>query len=221
MRALLTIFAIVSFSACAQKSENGEIKKVIYTDNFPGLIELGSNYGESKFDYKLDAKDGSTIQFRTCSDIENTTENSVKEDQFPLFTMLNINCDALKHYFTADHSQKTFFPQKLASEIIQQLPASATPNLGGNQPPAPNKKISEAFPNAEATTISPTVVRTNLNGLDIDYTLLARGDLDSDGTEDWIVRLDWSNPSAFGNGYELLLIGANKGRIQLLKNGTN
>ena len=208
-------------STCAQKSENGEIKKVIYTENFPGLIELGSNYTDTKFDYELDAKDRSTVHFQTCTDIANAQETLIREDQFPLLTMLKLNCTALKQYFSAKNAQRTHFPQLLTCEIIQQFPAGATPNLGGDHSPTPNEKIKQAFPNTEATEISPTVVRTNLNGLDINYTLLARGDIDGDGTEDWIVRLDWSNPSAFGNGYELLLIRAIKGRIQLLENGTN
>ncbi|WP_231757569.1 hypothetical protein [Microbulbifer elongatus] len=221
MRSLLILFAVMIISACTEKSGNPHIEKAIYTDNFAGLVEVGKNYNESKFDYELDTKNGSAIQFQTCEDIKQTKVGEIREDQFSLFTMLNVNCEALQLYFSAGNSRKSFFPPVLTSELIQQLPANATPDLGGDPSPVSNQEIAQAFPNSEIVEISPTVVRSNLAGLDIDYTLLARGDLDGDGTEDLIVRMDWNNPNAFGNGYEMLLIGANELRTRLLKSPTH
>lgn len=42
--------------------------------------------------------------------------------------------------------------------------------------------------------------------LDINYVVIARGDIDRDGYEDLLLRLDWRITSAFGKGFDLVML---------------
>lgn len=216
MKRFLIISSTFFLFACTPNTESLKIEKTIYTENFAGLTQIGSNYRESKFDYDLDAKNGNLIHFKTCADVENAREDTIREDQFPLFTMLKLNCEALKQYFAAKNSARTYLPESITGKFIQNLPADATPYLGGDKTNLQGKVISQIYPRLTGKNISPTVIQVSLDDLEINYTVLVRGDFDGDTKEDMLLRLDWINSSAFGNGYDLIFVGADEnGATQL------
>jgi len=212
------LFAIVALSsACSSEPAALEIKKSINMENFPGLESLGANIGEVKLDYDLDGTDGSLVHFSSCEDVRSIEQSSIREEQFPLLSMLRLNCEALELYTQAKNSSVTYLPKKLSSEFIQSLPTEVTPNLGGEKTHTTGNSISQAYRSFTAKELEPTVIQAELDDLTINFTELARGDFDSDGREDILLRLDWANRVSFGKGYELKLISSREQDSRLIK----
>jgi hypothetical protein len=50
-------------------------------------------------------------------------------------------------------------------------------------------------------------VELSLSGdLVVKYIVMARGDFDRDGIEDLLLRLDWYISTAFGKGFDLIMV---------------
>ncbi|MCW8128401.1 hypothetical protein [Microbulbifer halophilus] len=208
MRCIFSLVATVLLLSCAAEEENS-IEKSISTDQITGLTNLGNSYQDVQLEYALDGRDGNLVKFSSCRDVDKTADDAIREDQYPLLTMLRANCKALELYFNAQNASKSHLPEKITSDFVRNLPASATPNLGGDRDISVDKTLAETFPKIKATEIGTGNVQAQFDDLDINYIALARGDFDRDGVEDMLLRLDWQVTSAFGNGFDLLLVGVN------------
>lgn len=207
MKSFYLLAATALLSSCSTE-QGSRIGKTINPDEITGLTKLGNSYQDVQFEYELDGTDGNLVKFSSCRDVDETPDDSIKEDQYALLTMLRVNCKAIKLYFNAQDSSESHFPKKLTSEFVRRLPASATPELGGNRDTPVDETLSDTYPKIETTEINAGNVQARFDDLDINYIALARGDFDGDGVEGMLLRLDWQVISAFGNGFDLLLIGA-------------
>lgn len=212
----LALLATIFLAACSPRNAP-DINKSLNEEEFAGLETIGNSYESTALNYELDAKDGSLINFTSCSDVENTHKESVKEDQFPLFIMLVRNCQALNLFFKGQNSTTTFLPKMLSAEFISNLPAISIPNLGGEKPVESNETMEKAYPNLKTQEISPSVLQVQLDDMDINFTTLAKGDFNGDGIEDLLLRLDWKMTTAYGRGYDLLLIEADEKIMRITK----
>lgn len=213
MKPLLFFAVILALSACSP-NQNG-IPKTINQKEFSGVTSIGDTFKEVSLNYDLDSKDGKLIHFSSCTDIDKTPEKDIKEDQYQLFSMLKRNCLALKLYFEATNSAKSYLPASPSLEFIRTLPANAIPDQGGN---SKNLDVPLGESQPELTEISATAnsIEVQFNDLNINYVVLAKGDFNHNGIEDMLLRMDWRVTSAFGSGFELFVVEAKDGDIQVI-----
>lgn len=200
----LCLFFITSCFASQDVVSN----KYFNENEFTGLVKLGTESKDTQLDYELDGTDGKAIHFTSCLQVANTKENDVVTHQFKLFHLLRVNCIAANKYAKASSFKHTNFPGTLSKSLASELPAQAIPNLGGNglemRKGLLMGKYEKNLRVGEIKTNSLSVTLTD--GIEITYVIMARTDIDGDGYEDWIVRLDWSIPKSFGDGADLMVL---------------
>lgn len=174
-------------------------------NEFTGLKSLGHDISSVRLDYTLDSVDSKELHFNSC--IKVNAVNKVQTDQYHLLRLIKANCIAVGYYFDALKigTVPSFLPENLNEDFIRDLPAKAVPNLGGQSLKqqgilAQAKDIKVLSTNDTSTELS---VGDNLV---VNYHIIARGDFNNDGIEDMLLRLDWHISSAFGKGYNLLMI---------------
>lgn len=201
-RALLLLTMAVS--ACTTPS--GEPPTGYFNaEKFTGLVGMGSQGSNEKLDYILESPGGGELHFASCVDVAGTQEERVVPHQFQLFRLLNYNCKALELYRAGQPAEISHFPNGMSFEFIKQLPATAVPDLGGQTLEGRTGTLGQR---EDLTLVSeqPNDVRVVFDAMDINYVLMARRDLDGDGLEDLLVRLDWAITDAFGDGFDLLML---------------
>lgn len=208
MKSIVCFGFCLLFCACSTSQDNKlTAQKFLNEDEFVGLEVLGKSYGDIKLDYELDGVNGELIAFSSCLDVEKTKESDVVTSQFHLLMLMKLNCQAAKFYHHAPNNSKSYLTKTPSENWVKNLPALAVPDLGGESLANLNGVMIEHEPQLKINSISDKSVQVLLSGdLDVTYVILASGDFDSDGDEDLLIRLDWRITSAFGKGFELLML---------------
>jgi hypothetical protein len=202
------VLLLLLLSACSIIQGNKkEVPKYFNENEFVGLEQLGNGNNGIKLDYELDSSGGGTLQFRTCSDVKNAQENEVVQQQFNLLKLMKMNCKAANLYKKAPATSATYWPDKFDAKFVNDFPANTVPDLGGESMHNRNGTMGEIEPAMKIVDIGAHNFQVLLGGdLDINYVVIARCDFDRDGFEDLLLRLDWSITSAFGKGFDLVIL---------------
>lgn len=197
--------AITGFS-CSVKSPTA-LPKEINTDEITGLISINNDNGHASMEYELDGTNGTPIVFKTCDDVKQTLETNVVTHEYHLWRLMQINCKAISEFHHANSSNKTYWPADFNTSFIEQLPASAIPDLGGNSFDGKKGLLKDTKPALKFETINSHSIKATFDDdLTVVYVLIARGDFNHDHIEDILLRLDWHIENAFGKGFSLMLI---------------
>ncbi len=214
MKANVILSGLCSFVliACSsgQINTGDAIAPFINENEITGFIERGNTYESIVLEYSLDTPNGGELQFASCPSIENTSESNVDTSQFYLLQLIKKNCVAAKYYYQSLSAPvyKSFLPNTIDEEFIVNLPATTVPDLGGQFLEQRSGTLKEFEKKIEVLSESENSIELVLSGdLVINYVVMARGDFDKDGIEDMILRLDWYISSAFGKGFELVMVG--------------
>lgn len=200
------MFLITDFG-CAPVAKKQAFINFYNENEFAGLVSLGTNYNEINLDYSLDSKDGREIVFKNCADVAKTAELDIVDSDYKLLQLLRINCRAAEYYFKSKACSQSYWPQTLDREFVNNLPAIAIPDLGGDGLKNRKGKMIQVEPDLKVLAVKANSVEVYLSGdLAITYVILARGDFDQDGFEDMLLRLDWSITSSFGKGFDLVML---------------
>jgi hypothetical protein len=212
MKLIITCLLAIGLISCtSEKSIETAIvmanSTYFNTEEFTGLLTMGSDYSSARLDYQLDSQTGTPILFNSCEKVALTKESTVLTEQFALFRLLQINCKSLQQYYSAALPRKSYFPPSFSANFIRLLPAAAVPNIGGNSLQGRTGTLAEQETGLTFNTITPNSATVILDDdMEITYVLMARGDFDNDGVEDMLLRIDWSITSAFGSGFDLLML---------------
>lgn len=208
LAAVLCIFLV---SACTNAVEPIQAKHAPYIneDEFTGLQSLGDSFDAILLDYALDSPSGEELPLKSCTAIETTKESDVAPSQFHLLQLIKVNCTAAKYYFSAVGKGKTptAFPISLTESFVKSLPGKAVPDLGGESMEKREGTLAEVEPTLKVLNLSKSTATLALSDdLVVNYIIMARGDFDKDGHEDLLLRLDWYISTAFGKGFDLIML---------------
>ena len=203
---VLIIILVGLFSCSINQRVTGQ--KYFNENEFTGLEQLVTGKKNILLDYELDGSDSKIVHFASCSQVMSMEEDSITPHQFKLLRLLKINCKAAKIYLNSDEFFESYFPKNFSKSFVSELPAQAVPNLGGGDLTLREGLLMGKYEKDlrfwDVSSNSFSVILTN--GIEITYVILARTDINSDGVEDWIVRLDWSIPQSFGDGSDLMIL---------------
>lgn len=192
-----------------QINNNEILKPFINVQELTGFVERSDTYESIVLDYSLDTPNGDEFQFTSCPSIESTPESNVDTSQFHLLQLIKKNCVAAKYYYQSLSAPvyKSYLPNTINEEFIVNLPATTVPDLGGQFLEQRRGTLREFEEKIEVLSESENSIELILSDdLVINYVVMARGDFNKDGTEDMMLRLDWYISSAFGKGFELVIV---------------
>jgi hypothetical protein len=176
------------------------------TAEFPGLVVLAPHKSQWQLDYSLDTNEGKTLHFSHCSQVTPAMADVIISEQYPLLQLLQSNCAAATAYLAATPASTSYFPAALSADWISALPTSARPNLGGDNSHNSDTTLGKVHTNLSININSATAADVIFpDDLVVRYILMARADIDRDGMEDWLVRMDW-HITAAGHGAELIML---------------
>jgi hypothetical protein len=201
---LITVTACVNTPA--QKSKNTPF---LNQDEFTGLQTLGNSVSAIQMDYALDSPNGKEIPLNSCAAVKATSEEDIDQSQLHLLQLIQVNCTAAEYYFSAvsKGNAPSAFPAALTESFVKSLPGIAVPDLGGESLENREGTLAEVEPNLKVLTLNQNAAELSLEGgLVINYIVMARGDFDGNGCEDLLLRLDWHISTAFGKGFDLIML---------------
>lgn len=206
---------VILLSACSSethKTMHKAITPYLNQDEFTGLHELSDSVAAVQLDYALDSASGGELPLSSCAEVNATGEDEVDPSQAHLLQLMKVNCTAVGYYFVALKASRTTavnseFPDALNSAFIESLPGLAVPDLGGDSMLNRNGTLAEVEPGLKVVAITESSAEVELAGdLVVNYVVMARGDFNQDGFEDLLLRLDWYISTAFGKGFDLIML---------------
>jgi hypothetical protein len=208
---ILSVTSCVFFASCATNKSSGVTENTPYLnqEELTGLVSLGENLSSLHLNYALDSPAGEELHLYSCIAVNNTLETNVETSQYHLLQLMKANCIAAGYYFEALKIGKvpSFLPDTLNASFIKSLPAQAIPNLGGQSLENRNGTLVESEKNLQVLSLDERVVELSLaDNMVVKYLIMSRGDFNHDGIEDLLLRLDWYISSAFGKGFDLLMV---------------
>lgn len=208
---ICAITGCMLFTGCSTNpsGHSVEYKPYLNQSEITGLETLGDDLSTLRLNYALDSTEGKEVNLNSCDAVNSTSASNINTSQHHLLQLTKVNCTAAEYYFNALKQGNTpsFLPHSLTAEFIKTLPAQAVPNLGGEPLKNRNGTLIEAEKNLTVLSVDNGVVEVSLSGdVMVNYVTMARGDFNNDGIEDMLLRLDWHISSAFGKGFDLLMV---------------
>lgn len=207
MQLLIPILVLLITLGCATRTDSVIPIKFNERD-FTGLVSLGDSYKNIKLDYELDDLNKKSMKFTTCQQVDMQGKEKILVSQYRLFVLLQINCAAANHFFSGKPATITHFPEKLSLGLVRLFPAESAPHTGReDMTMRKNMRLEEYEKNLKLkSSDNGAVTVTATEDEEITYIVMARADVNNDSIEDIVVRLDWSIPNSFGQGFDLLVL---------------
>lgn len=215
-KTLLLTICCLAISACSASIEETpkhplakERLPFLNQYEFTGLVNMGHDLASMTLDYALDSPNNGEIALNSCAAVNATTEASVVTSQHHLRQLMLANCLAAKYYFSvaSNGPAYSYLPDNVNEEFVKRLPALVIPDLGGQSLDNRRGTLLDVEPNLNIINVNENAVELILGGdLTINYLPMARGDFNGDGIEDMLIRLDWAINSAFGKGFDLVMV---------------
>lgn len=200
---LLGIFFIIGFQfSCIADSNN--LPPTLNKSAFDGFTISSDKVLLNGYEYKNN--DRKIISFDNCKNTLNFNISDIVEHDYFRFKLLLTSCKAVKKYYKAKSSEKTFFPNNFKNSNYKDFPALATPFLSKTEyRRRSNKTIEQAYKTLTVTSKNNTA--TFITDEDEIYiTVLARGDFNNDKIEDLLVTSEWYAKHANGKHTELVIL---------------
>lgn len=207
MKVLIFIAILIHVAACSNKPAVN-IKLVFYPDYFTGLeTQQIESYNDAVLDYDLTSPSNENIHFSNCLQVDATKDSGIVSSEYHLFTMLKLNCKALKMYSLAGASEHSYLDELLINKDIRNLPATAYPYQANEEKlRRENKKLSEYQKTLDIDIRDNGEINVTTEQDSLVYQVIATGDFNADKIEDALIRIDWHVIDAFGKGSNLILI---------------
>ncbi len=171
-------------------------------DAFGQTGELGKTPDDLRFELTLQDADGSALHLTSCMDVAVVKDRVVVQTHFSRWQRLQANCEAANRFFRAPQSALDYWPESLSFELLKTFPATLVPGANTDAP------ITEL---GQRTDIQPVAGKTHglkvlLGQLEVIYVVLAKGDFNQDGYQDWFVRLDWKVANSAVEGVDWIVL---------------
>lgn len=202
------VFALLLAGGCVHQPAPA-CDRTFNTAAFPGLTSASRplDYATAKLDYELESATGQPIRFSTCSQVQSTNEADIASPSYPLFRLLSLNCQALKLYTASTVARQSHLPPTQTVPLVKLFPADAVPRL--NDEDLARRRghtLSSCEHNLVASTKEDGSVCVRTETDEITYTLMARGDFNGDGIQDFLVRVEQTTQGTPDIAADLLLL---------------
>lgn len=175
---------------------------------------------DATLDIDFDRVGGGLVRFAHCRDVQPGPLAQVQPSQATLAEVLRLNCLAVKRYAASQPANRSQLPARWSAAAVALLPADLMPSLV----PAGAEASTGAASAANATKVQAgaTLARqpgarhiklahdgtVQVTGADVvaQFHRLARADFDGDGSEDWLLRIDWAATQGDARGSALVLV---------------
>lgn len=158
----------------------------------------------SRFEVRL--KDGGTAALATCADVVRLDATIVEESSgsnvgAKAFQSARVRCQALDAVKTLRRARSSFLPAapetrglaatlKGAAPVQFYLSISEDSEREVQQAQARGLTLKQFRPETRFRQTAPDTARIDVDDTLQDVQLMARGDFDADGVEDWLLRVD-------------------------------
>lgn len=203
---------VVLLGACSsepQQQSPTTVAPYLNLEEFTGLQELGDSVAAIQLDYALDSASGGELPLNSCAAVEATGEEDIDPSQLHLLQLMQVNCTAASYYFAAVKAGKvqSEFPAAMNKAFVKTLPGLAVPDLGGDSMLNREGTLADVEPGLKVVAVTESSAEVELAGdLVVNYVVMARGDFNNDGYQDLLLRLDWYIRTAFGKGFDLIVL---------------
>lgn len=179
------------------------------------VFNSGNLYGDMQFKdgrisldgYALSRREGAEKVFETCDAILAYPEEDTLPSEYYFYRQFSVECYAAKKFLEAGPASDSFLSGGLPAFFLK-LPATATVRFGEAAPFEERQgvTIEQYFPGVAIKETSSDTVSAELDGADVNYTVIARGDLDNDGYEDIIVLVTYQLIEGAARGVNLFAL---------------
>ncbi len=183
------------------------------TSEFAGLAaqEVGA-YEDAALDVSLKRSNGKRIKFTRCKQVESAKERSIAKAQQQQFRLLVLNCAGLKQYAASKPAKRSFFPPQLTREVVAAFPATAVVPYDDEEMARRKGKTLYSYEKHFKVSVElDDSAKVQTADDKMNYVVMARGDFDSDGLEDILVRVDSKTRTAAGKDTDLVLLSQKSG----------
>jgi hypothetical protein len=188
--------------------------------HFTGLTAKAiTREDDATLDIDFDRLGGGLLRFAHCRELRPALLAQVVPAQAVLAETLRLNCLAVRRFDAARPAVRSQLPRRWSAATVAAMPAALLPVLA----PVEGQTSAASAPSASAAAERPaTLARrpgsrhiglaadgaVRVSGSDVVALLhrLACADFDGDGSEDWLVRIDWAARHGDARGSELVLI---------------
>ena len=207
MKILIAIILVLTpLMACTSASKS--IAPEIYPAMFPGFSFTRVTISTpSLTGYEYQTNKGKALNIKHCQQANNTDVARIADYDYFRFKLLTLSCKAVEKYSLARPSSQSYFPSKLNTQFIAQLPAEVVPLLSKTDL---TKRLGKTLGTYDKNTQlqSEGAHTTKLLTKDDEFyiTELARGDFTGDGIEDVLIKTEWYARHAHGKHADLLIL---------------
>lgn len=193
--------------ACASSSE-AERPRFFNSAEFPGLVDgAPTSYEGAKLDFELHSRSGGALHIKSCPQVAALDVNRLLPSNYPQYRLLAINCEALKVFTQSRSATRSFLPPALTVSLIESLPATAVPTAGDeDRARRQGKRLAAFAPDLDITVTEPDAAVVASTEGELFYVVMGRGDVDDDGSEDLLLRVQSRANDALGAGVALFIV---------------
>lgn len=174
---------------------------------FAGFVDMNVDRNDAMLNCELDGADGNAVVCNSCRDALKIPETAIAESHHHLWRLMQINCRAAVMINDAYESAQSNWPSSMNKQFIDELPADAVPHPKESSLDEPKGLLKDAEPTLKIIHINSRRAEVTIHDdMAVKYIIMARGDIDGDGMEDILLRLDWHIKEALGKGVSLLLM---------------
>lgn len=172
---------------------------------FNQSLSTNSSPFDLTFEVPFSSNHGESVLVNSCLDIAALGESQIAEYDYQRWSLLSINCMAAMRFLSLPQYSTSYLPETF-EKVVGKLPATAVPYLGGDKPVSDSRTLQEVGQVESVGSPLDDSVNVVVDDMAIRYVLVAQGDFNTDGLEDWLIRMDWVIPDSLGAGHDWLAV---------------
>jgi len=186
---------------------------------FTGLTaQVITREEDATLDIDFDRIGGGLLSFRHCRELLPDALVLVQPSQLALVNILRLNCQAVHRYVRSQPARRSHLPARWSAAAVAAMPSALLPRLGPVDAATTPATVSSDLPAGAGSTLARQPGRhrvtqaadgsVRVTGSEVlaVFHRLARADFDGDGSEDWLLRIDWAARDGDARGSELVLV---------------
>lgn len=205
---LLTVF--IMLSACEQVSTVKNQTKTVPRWINPTIFDATNHANGSSYSFEFDmsftdAKGGS-FTVKNCLELGAIGEERISPPEYPHWQILKTDCEIVGRFYGSPKVSEGYWAGEFDYPLLKTFPATAIPYLGGQGLDDREGLLGNSEPNIKLLSNGEHNVKVLIDGMEVDYVVVARGDFNRDGLQDWFVRMDWYIEEATSHGFDWVVL---------------